>query len=149
VAQIGLVALALILGRAIQPEEFPTRLGDVLAAATEYAGPSGRLPLSAPLRAWLLRVLQLDARWSFGSVSEAGRALDRLMAQNGQRPSPGAIEAFLHRYQGQAVTSAPAGATRFVSIPRGSLAASGQDLAATGRAADTPAPSRLRKFFKH
>ncbi|MBI1874389.1 MAG: hypothetical protein HYS05_10965 [Acidobacteria bacterium] len=122
VAQVGLVALALVLGRALQADEFPFKVGDLLASATEYVGPAGRQPISGKLRAWLTRALQLDARWSFGSATEAGRALDQLTSVHGYRTAPRAIESFLARYQGQTVTgllsAAAAGAPpKFISQP--------------------------------
>lgn len=146
VFQIGMVALALVLGRAIQPEEFPTRLGELITTATEYTGPSGRRPLSTPLRTWFLRTLQLDARWSFGSAREAGHALDRLTASQGYRVSPAAIEAFLARYQGQALAGS---SPRFVSIPRPVGEAPAESgLAALPAPAPEPRRAVLRRFWK-
>lgn len=153
VAQVGLVALALVLGRAIQAEEFPFKVGDLLASATEYVGPAGRQPISGKLRAWLTRALQLDARWSFGSAAEAGRALDQLTSAHGYRTAPRAIESFLARYQGQTVTgqlsaAAVSSPPRFTTL---SPPASGSPTPPLAKSPQAPEASRLpglRRLWK-
>jgi hypothetical protein len=71
VAQLGAVALALILGRPLGDDELPARLGDVVASSWAISARGGLEPLPAGLRAWLMRALQLDPRESFESAVAA------------------------------------------------------------------------------
>jgi hypothetical protein len=101
VTQIGIVALSLILGRLLRNDEFPDRLGDLLAGASETRALGGRQPLSRPLRTWLARALQLDLRQSYHSAIEARNALDEMLAidSSGYIAAPIALESFLKRYE--------------------------------------------------
>lgn len=109
VTQIGATALALILGRPLRDEEYPKRIGDVLAAATETSALGGREPLGAPLKSWLARALQLDYRNSFHSALEAQKALDDLLADDGGYiAAPVALETFLAQYNDRAGEPPPA-----------------------------------------
>ena len=56
-------------------------------------------PLSAPLRAWLARTLQLDVRRAFASAPEAAAALEELASDDTMYvAAPVALETFLSRY---------------------------------------------------
>jgi hypothetical protein len=74
--QIGVVALALLLGRRLREEDFPARLGDLVAEVCQPAPGSERPPISRAFGAWLVRALQLDLRHSFQSAIEAQSTLD-------------------------------------------------------------------------
>jgi PEGA domain-containing protein len=103
VTQVGMTALALIVGRPLRDDEYPKRISDVLAAATETSALGGREPLGAPLRAWLARALQLDYRSSFHSALEAQQALDDLLSDDsGYIAAPIALETFLAQYHDRA-----------------------------------------------
>src|SRR5262245_33430486 len=98
VTQVGVVALSLILGRTLRDDEYPTRIGDVLASAvaTNASGQKELLPSS--IRGWLQRALQLDARNSFPSAIEARAEFERALADSGCDALPERLDAFLKRY---------------------------------------------------
>jgi hypothetical protein len=99
VTGMGLVALALVLGRPIAADEYPHRIGTLLGQARERTPLGEERPLSPPLQAWLTRALQLDARRAFSSGPEAMAALDDLVAEDSAYVSaPVALETFLSRY---------------------------------------------------
>lgn len=81
VSQIGAVALAMILGRPLHEDEYPARVGDVLASASAITSTGDLEPLPNGLRAWIGRALQLDARRSFASALEARDELDRVLKE--------------------------------------------------------------------
>jgi serine/threonine protein kinase len=124
VTQIGTVALSLILGRPLRDDEYPARIGDVVAAATAMSALGGREPLTPALRAWLARALQIDLRNSFTSALEAQAALDDVLSDDsGYIAAPVALEAFLARYHACAEPAAerpgpgPAGAEHAGHLP--------------------------------
>ncbi len=84
VAQIGVVALSLILGRLLRDDEYPSRVGEVLASAWAISARGGFEPLPHGLRAWLSRALQLDARTAFANAVEARDELDKVLSDDGQ-----------------------------------------------------------------
>jgi hypothetical protein len=107
VTQIGLVALALILGRPVTTTD-PAAIQSALDVASIGAG--ARAPLSPALRDWILRALQLDPKWSFSSATDARVALDAAGKEHvaaesevhlGQRIE--ALRAFLSRYPSRSV----------------------------------------------
>ncbi len=101
VTGMGMVALALVLGRPIATDEYPHRIGTLLGEARERTPLGDERPLSPPLQAWLARALQLDGRRAFASGPEALAALDDVMAQDSAYVSaPVALETFLSRYAG-------------------------------------------------
>ncbi len=96
---VGLVALALILGRPLAADEYPHRIPDLLNEARERTALGEEQPLSPPLRAWLARALQIDVRRSFASAPEALTALDEVVSDDGMYvAAPVALETFLSRY---------------------------------------------------
>jgi hypothetical protein len=99
VTQIGVVALSLILGRTLRGDEFPSRLGDVVASATATSPNGDAEPLHPALRAWLLRALQLDSRHSFPSAIEARVEFEKVLADTGCDASPASLERFLARHE--------------------------------------------------
>jgi hypothetical protein len=120
VAGIGVVALALILGRPIAADEYPARLNDLLQEATERTALGAEQPLSAPLRSWLARALQVDIRRAFASAPEALTALEQLTAEGSAYiAAPVALEMFLSRYTTALLSPVPA-----VTAPHGIAAVS-------------------------
>lgn len=107
VTGIGVVALSLILGRPLRDDEFPRAAGDLLNTARERTALGEEQPLSAPLRSWLARTLQVDARRAFGSAPEALAALDEISADGSMYvAAPVALETFLSRYISAVLTPA-------------------------------------------
>ena len=104
VMQAGVVALSLVIGRPLRREELRSA-ADLVSSATEATVHGERAPLSAPLRRWLMRALQVDTRGAFESASQAQQALedDVLSGEGGYIAAPIALETFLTRYQECAV----------------------------------------------
>ena len=98
VTQVGVVALSLILGRTLRDQEYPARIGEVVAAAAAKNSNGQQEPLPAGIRSWLQRALQLDARNSFPSAIEARAEFERVLADSGCDASPEKLDAFLARY---------------------------------------------------
>lgn len=76
VAQAGVVALCLLIGRPLDVSEYPSRIPHLVASASAESSQAG--PVAAPLRSWLTRALQLDRR-SFHSALEAWTDLEALL----------------------------------------------------------------------
>jgi hypothetical protein len=99
VTGIGMVALALVLGRPLHQAEFPNHLPALLSEARERTALGEEQPLSAGLRDWLARALQLDTRRAFASAPEALTALEEIVADDSMYvAAPVALETFLSRY---------------------------------------------------
>lgn len=124
VMQIGVVALALVLGRPLGDDELRD-LGALVASATENSIDGGREPISDSMRRWLSRALQLDPRGSFESALEAQLALDDVLAGDaGYIAAPVALESFLSQYEesaarlaADAARSTPAASVAAVKVP--------------------------------
>jgi hypothetical protein len=111
VTAVGLVALALLLGRPLSADEFPHRVPALLNGTVERTALGEEQPLSAPLREWLGRALQLDSRRPFASAPEAYAALEELVAgESTYVPAPIALETFLSRYIAALLEPAPSDA---------------------------------------
>jgi len=107
--QLGVVALSLVLGRPIREDEYPASVEDLVASARARRADGSREPLPPVLRDWLRKALQLDARRSFISMSEAQAALEELLSEHGRYDaSVTAVQTFLASYE---ASTAP-GATR-------------------------------------
>jgi hypothetical protein len=99
VTGMGLVSLALILGRPLRADEYPHRVPDLLNQARERSALGEEQSLSQPLRAWLERALQIDIRRSFASAPEAMASLEEVVSDDGMYvAAPVALETFLSRY---------------------------------------------------
>lgn len=99
VTGLGLVSLALILGRPLRTDEYPHRIPDLLNEARERSALGDEQPLSQALRTWLARALQIDVRRSFASAPEAMAALEDVVSDEGMYvAAPVALETFLSRY---------------------------------------------------
>jgi hypothetical protein len=97
VMQIGVTALALIVGRPLGPQDL-ARITEMLAESTETSAGGARQPLSQGLRGWLARALQLDPRRPFLTVRDAQTALDQiLVSESGYVASTVAVEALISR----------------------------------------------------
>jgi serine/threonine protein kinase len=96
---VGLVALALVLGRPLDASEFPNQLATLIGHARERSALGEEQPLSPPLRDWLSRALQLDTRRAFSSAPEALAALEEIVADASMYvAAPIALETFMSRY---------------------------------------------------
>lgn len=99
VTQIGIVALSLILGRLLKEDEYPARIGDVVASASVRSALGQHEPAAPALQSWLARALQVDRRHSFTSALEAQTALEEVLSEeSGYVAAPVALEAFLTRF---------------------------------------------------
>src|SRR5687767_11068878 len=98
VAQMGIVALSLILGRLVRDEEYPSRVGDVVASTWAISARGGFEPLPPGLRGWLGRTLQLDSRTGFATAAEARAELEKLLGDSEHLGAPASLEAFLERF---------------------------------------------------
>ena len=100
VTQIGVVALQLILGHPLADEDYPMKLAELVGSAWAIGSNGDLEPLKPGLRAWLTRALQLDLRNAFGSVTEAGEELDRVLASDSDSAAETAsLQNFLSRYE--------------------------------------------------
>lgn len=99
VTQIGVIALSLILGRLLRDDEYPSRIGDVVASAWAVSPKGGFEPLPPGIRGWLGRALQLDVRNSFANAIDASAELEQVLSDSEYMGSPASLEAFLARYE--------------------------------------------------
>ena len=102
VMHIGLVALALILGRPLTDEEYPAGIADLVASTWAISARGGFEPLPPGLRGWLGRTLQLEPANGFVSATEVRTELDRILGDADRVASRESLEAFLARYQASA-----------------------------------------------
>ena len=85
-AQVGAVALALFAGRPLRDEDYPEGVTAVLHEVSDRVART--VPtLATGVASWLVRALQIEGR-PFGSMKEAGAALDELIAPGRRVPSP-------------------------------------------------------------
>ncbi len=82
--QVGMVALSLILARPIQDDEYPRQVEELVASACARAT-GGSEPLPSPVRQWLRRTLQLEARNSFRSAFDAQAAFGEVVSHDAKR----------------------------------------------------------------
>jgi hypothetical protein len=76
---LGVIALSLLLGRRLAPQEYPAALPDLLAAARERHGDEDH-PLSSVFARWLRRALQIES--GFDSPQAAAIAFEEVLASN-------------------------------------------------------------------
>ena len=107
VAQLGAVALSLIVGRPLADDELVPRLGEVVASSWAISSRGGLEPLPHGLRAWLMRALQLDPRESFASANEAHEDLERVLGDSDYLAAPASLEAFITHYRVETAAPAP------------------------------------------
>ncbi|MEQ1910995.1 MAG: PEGA domain-containing protein [Vicinamibacterales bacterium] len=99
VTQIGVVALALILGRRLKDGEIPAHMADLVGTAQAVSPRGGIEPLPTGLRGWLARALQLDPLRSFASALDARNELDAILGASDDLASASSLEAFLDRLE--------------------------------------------------
>jgi hypothetical protein len=118
VTAIGLVALALILGRPLRADEYPHRVSGLLNDARAKSAMGEEQPLPSTLRGWLVRALQLDSRHGFSTATEAQAALEDVLSDDsGVVAAPVALETFLSRYIAALLEPAPAPVTTPITTP--------------------------------
>jgi hypothetical protein len=96
VMQLGVLALALLLGRVLRREELPHALPAVLEEAASPDAGRNYAGCSRATRGWIARALQFDARTAFRSAVEAEHALvSALREDRSCRPAAAAVQRFL------------------------------------------------------
>jgi hypothetical protein len=98
VTQVGATALALVIGRPLAEEEFPSQISDMTASALALSADGALEPLPLPFRVWLQRALQIDSKTPFGSAPEAWAELDRVLHYSDPIAEIEALKVFLSRY---------------------------------------------------
>ena len=137
VMQIGMVALALILGRPLDSDDYP----DQVAALAEGAGIDRhwrRRAAPARTRTWLSRMLQLDPRHSFVTAVEAWSELEHVLGTSDYVASFGALKSFMAEYARYSATAAASPA----AAPAAPAPAAPPVVPAAPPAASVAAPSR-------
>lgn len=95
VMQVGLVTLAMLLGRPLGVDEYPEGLEALLGTATETATNGTAVPLSQGLRRWLERTLQQPGSSPFRTLLEAQKGLNQLLQNGGYGASSVAWDTFV------------------------------------------------------
>lgn len=80
VMQIGVLALELMLGRRIEPAEYPRRLEELAERAWRTLAAGAAQPLPAEFQSWLLRMLQFDAADAYASAVDAWADLEMVLS---------------------------------------------------------------------
>lgn len=91
VAQIGMIAVALLASRPLGDAENIGGLGELLMCLTQSTDHGPRI-LSVPLRSWLMKALHMDLRRTFVTPLEAEQALQEAMGEAGVRATPNELE---------------------------------------------------------
>ena len=99
VTQIGVIALALILGRPLTDSEIPAHMADLVGTAQAVTPRGAVEPLPTGLRGWLSRALQLDPLRSFASALDARKELDAVLGDTDDLASASSLDAFLDRLE--------------------------------------------------
>jgi hypothetical protein len=89
VVQIGMTALALVLGRPVADDEYPKGIQDVLSSAWALSAKGELTPLPSGLRNWLARTLDSNPHKRFSSALEARAELDKALASEGDFSAAG------------------------------------------------------------
>ena len=111
VTQVGATALALIIGRSLADDEYPSQISDMTAGAVSLS-PDGALePLPLPLKVWLQRALQIDSKTPFSSAPEAWAELDRVLHYSDPIAEIEALKLFMSRYSAAVETAEPSHTT--------------------------------------
>jgi hypothetical protein len=121
VTQVGATALALVMGRPLADDEFPSQISDMTASALALSADGALEPLPLPFRVWLQRALQIDSKTPFSSAPEAWAELDRVLHYSDPIAEIEAMKVFLARYDaavGDTTSMSPA--TSHVAAPRAS-----------------------------
>ena len=108
VVQIGLVALALMLGRPLTDEEYPAQIKRVIFSVKETSSRIGSRPIGPELRRWLERATGVDEAQTFNTIKEAQDAFETVVAVDRYAPTAAALKGFFLRYDEQMAKAAPA-----------------------------------------
>jgi len=103
ITQAGVTALALIIGRPIAEDDYPSRIGEMAGGTWALSATGGIEPLPTALRDWLMRAIQLDPRNPFPSALEAWAELDRVLHYSDPIAEVAALKSFLTRYHARVV----------------------------------------------
>ena len=95
VMQIGVLALELMLGRRIEPAEYPRRLEELAERAWRTLAGGAAQPLPAEFRNWLFRMLQFDADEAYASAVDAWADLEIVLGARDNGASFIALEAVM------------------------------------------------------
>ena len=118
ITQVGMAALALIVGRSIGEDEYPDRIGEMAGGAWALSSTGGIEPLPAALREWLLRAIQLEPRNPFPSALEAWVELDRVLHYSDPIAEVGALTSFMTRYHARVAADAVKAASPVAPVPQ-------------------------------
>ena len=80
VVQIGLVALALLLGRPLTDDDYPAQVKRLIFSVKEVSSRIGSRPIGPELRRWLERATGVDEAQTFNSIKEAQDAFETVVA---------------------------------------------------------------------
>ena len=114
VTQLGALALALVLGRPLGEDEYPSRISDIVEGVRAVS-PSGLEMLPAGVRPWLSGALQLDPRRSFATAIDAQTELETI-PYNDERGRE-SLRAFLTQCQDAMAVTAPPAASAISTTP--------------------------------
>ena len=78
VAQVGMIATALLASRPLRDSEHMTGVDSLLASSS----------VALPIRSWLLKALHMDTRRVFVNATEALQGLEEAIAESGLRLTP-------------------------------------------------------------
>ncbi|HEX7485943.1 MAG TPA: PEGA domain-containing protein [Vicinamibacterales bacterium] len=95
VMQVGLVTLAMLLGRPLGSTEYPDEIGRLLQELTETKPDGARVPVRPGLCKWLERTLALPGSSSYRTLLESQKALAQLVQDDGYEASPAVWDAFV------------------------------------------------------
>ena len=110
VVQIGLVALAMLLGRPLADEEYPAQIKRLIFSVKESSSKIGSRPIGPELRRWLERATGVDEAQTFSSIKEAQDAFETVVAVDRYSPTAASVKGFFLRYEEMMAKAAPAGA---------------------------------------
>ena len=112
VAQIGVVALSLLLGRLLNEDEYPGGIAEMIEGLNAVS-PNGLEMLPSDTKSWLRRALQVDADRSFATAIDAKAEFDKSIKVNDGRART-VLTAFLTECQtfGKGTASAAASAAQ-------------------------------------
>ena len=99
VVQIGLVALALLLGRPLTDDEYPAQVKRLIFSVKEQSSRIGSRPIGPELRRWLERATGVDEAQTFNSIKEAQDAFETVVAVDRYSPTAAAVKGFFLRYE--------------------------------------------------
>ena len=97
VMQVGLVGLAIVLGRRLASDVYPTGIALAIERAALRSGLGLLEPLPHPFREWLRRTTQIDSLDAFRTASDAAAALDDAIGTEDAAVERDALHVFLAR----------------------------------------------------